>query len=99
VTRPLRVLRQIVAPTGRHRPRREVLLPDEPFPAPSEPVRRGVLTETELSQLLDTEEIVANESADCPACERNTVHAMNSDGSRRCWTCGTTVLPGGEGRG
>jgi ribosomal protein S27AE len=99
VTSPLRVLRQIVAPNGRHRPRRAVLLPDEPFPAPSEPVRRGVLTETELAQLLDAEVIVANESADCPACARSTFHAMHRDGSRRCWTCGTTVVPGGAGRG
>lgn len=33
MTSPMRVLRQIVAPNGRHRAR-PMLLPDEPIPAP-----------------------------------------------------------------
>lgn len=95
MTSPIRVLRQIVAPNGRHRPRRIALLQDEPFATPTEPVRHGVLDEGELRQLLDAEEIVASESADCPSCERNTFHAMNRDGSRRCWTCQTVTPAGG----
>lgn len=94
MTSPIRVLRQIVAPTGRHRPRRIALLPDEPFPAPTEPAQHGVLDEGELTQLLDAEQIVANESADCPSCERNTFHAMNRDGSRKCWTCSHITAAG-----
>lgn len=95
MTSPMRVLRQIVAPNGRHRPRPIRLLPDEPPPAPTGPVRHGVLDEAELTQLLDAEQIVANESADCPSCLRNTFHAMHRDGSRKCWTCQTETLAGG----
>jgi hypothetical protein len=81
--------------TGRHR-QQPVRLLDERFPGPSEPVRRAVLDEADLVQLLDAEQIVANESADCSACERKTFHAMNRDGSRRCWTCSTLTVPGGD---
>jgi hypothetical protein len=84
-------LRQIVAPNGRHRPRRPVLLPDVPLVEQTVPIPHVVLSEGELTQLLDADQVVANESADCPACGRNTFHAMNRDGSRRCWTCATTT--------
>lgn len=96
MTSPIRVLRQIVAPNGKHRDRlrRPLLLPDEPFPAPAEPVRYSLLDEDELEQQLEAGDVVANEFADCPACERNTFHAMHRDGSRRCWTCSTTTIPG-----
>ena len=88
----------IFRPHGQHR--RPLLLPDAPHPAPAEPVQHGVLDEAELTQLLDAEQIVANESADCPACERNTFHAMNRNGSRKCWTCQTTtIVQGGDSRG
>jgi hypothetical protein len=93
VTSPLRVLRQIVAPTGKHRPRRPVLLlPDEPLVEQTVPIPHVVLNETELSQLLDADEIATHEDADCPRCERATAHAVNRDTSRRCWDCGTTTL-------
>jgi hypothetical protein len=85
---PLRVLRQIVAPNGRHRPR-PVLLPDEPIPALTEPLGRAVLTEEQLLQLFDDGEAAVLESAPCPVCDCTTSHAMSRD-SRRCWDCGTT---------
>lgn len=81
---PMRVLRQIVAPTGRHR-RAELAGPG-----------REVLDEVRLEELLDAGEVVANEVAPCPGCGRSTFHAMHRDGSRRCWTCSTATVPGGE---
>lgn len=54
----------------------------------------AVLTEATLEELLSTGAVVANESAPCPSCERTTFHAMHRDGSRCCWTCGTTTLAG-----
>lgn len=91
MTSPIRVLWQIVAPTGRHRPKHLRLLPDMPYEAPSMPVAHAVLSEAELRLLLDTDQVVANESAPCPRCRRATFHGMNRDGSRTCWTCGTTT--------
>lgn len=91
MTRTLRVLRQIVAPNGRHRPRRAVLLPDAPIAPTAEPVPHVVLDADELEQLLDSGDIAAVESARCPKCGRNTVHGMNRDSSRRCFDCGTTT--------
>ncbi|MFB7461233.1 hypothetical protein [Streptomyces sp. NPDC056188] len=55
----------------------------------------AVLDDVVLERLLDTGEVVANESAPCPCCGRTTFHAMHRDGSRRCWTCGTETGPGG----
>jgi hypothetical protein len=83
----LRVLRQIVAPNGRHR-LRPVLLPDEPIPAAA-PTVRAHLTEEQLLRLFDDGEAAVLESAPCPLCDRTTPHAISRD-SRRCWTCGTT---------
>lgn len=92
MTSPLRVLRQIVAPNGRHRPR-PVLLPDEPIPAPAEPVRHAVLTEDQLLRLFDDGEAAVLEGAPCPCCDCTTPHAISRD-SRRCWECGTTSKEG-----
>ncbi|MFE9127018.1 hypothetical protein ACFYOF_16635 [Streptomyces sp. NPDC007148] len=95
MTRPLRVLRQIVAPNGKHRQRRVRLLLDEPV---TQPVAvRQVLDEQVLEELLAAGELVANESAPCGGrCRRTTFHAMHRDGSRTCWTCGTETPAGGQ---
>ena len=69
-------VRHLIRGTGQHR-------------ATTQPAVQAVLTEATLTKLLDNGDVVANESADCPACERNTFHAMFRDGSRRCWTCNT----------
>jgi hypothetical protein len=90
MTSPLRVLRQIVAPNGRHRPR-PVLLPDEPIPALDGPVEHAVLDDDELHRLLEADAVQPIECAPCPCCDRITAHAMNRDSTRRCWTCGTTT--------
>ena len=86
--RPARVLKQIVAPTGRHR-LRPVLLPDEPIPAPVWPITHQVLGEAELTRLLDDGTAEVLSSARCPCCDRFTAHAVPKDGPRRCWECGT----------
>ena len=86
--------RMVPAPAGRHRAKRPLLLPDEPLTEQTMPIPHVVLCETELTQFLDADQVVANESADCPTCCRNTFHAMNRDGSRRCWTCSTTTPAG-----
>lgn len=96
MTKTLRVLRQIVAPTGRHRPRRPVLLPDEPIPAAAVPVRHVVLEESELEQLLDSGDVLANEFDTCPAEQRTTFHALYRNGLRKCWTCGVETVGGAE---
>lgn len=79
---PLRVLRQMIAPTGKHRA--AVGLAEE-FPLDT------LLDEGEFEQLLADGEIEANECAPCPTCSRTTFHAMHTDGSRTCWPCGTTT--------
>jgi hypothetical protein len=91
VTKLLRMARQIVAPTGRHRPRRAVLLPDVPAAPVSEPVPHVVLDEDELEQQLADGDVLANEFDLCSGCDRTTFHALYRDGSRRCWTCSTTT--------
>lgn len=96
MTKTLRVLRQIVAPTGRHRPRRPVLLPDEPIPAAAVPVRHAVLEESELEQLLDSGDALANEFDTCPAEQRTTFHALYRNGLRKCWTCGVETVGGAK---
>jgi hypothetical protein len=87
VTSPIRFLRQVVAPNGRHR-LRPVLLPDEPIPPRAEPVPHVVLDEDTLHRLLNGGDAEVLECADCPVCDRITAHAMSPD-SRRCWVCGT----------
>jgi tRNA(Ile2) C34 agmatinyltransferase TiaS len=89
MTRTLRVLRQIVAPNGKHRPRRAVLLPDQPVTLSVD--FRGLVDEAELERQLDADEIATHEDTDCPKCGRTTAHAVNRDQSRRCWDCGTTT--------
>jgi hypothetical protein len=88
MTSPIRVLRQIVAPNGKHR-LKPLLLPDEPMVPPAGPVLHDVLDEDELARLLDEGAAEPIECAPCPCCYRITAHAMNRDGSRRCRTCGT----------
>ena len=88
MTKTMRVLRQLVAPTGKHRGR-PVLLPDEPVPARSEPIVHSVLDEAQLYRILHDGTAEVLESAECPCCDRFTAHAVQADGGRRCWTCGT----------
>ena len=92
MTSPIRILRQIVAPNGKHR-LRPVLLPDEPIPPATAPTACQVLDEDQLARLLDEGAAEVLECALCPCCDRITAHAMSRD-SRRCWTCGTTSLVG-----
>ena len=87
--RPARVLRQIARPTGRHRPRRPVLLPDEPLAEQTVPIPHVVLDDDELEQLLDCGDVLANEFATCPAQQRRRFHAFYRNGIRKCWTCGS----------
>ncbi|MFF9894921.1 hypothetical protein [Streptomyces longispororuber] len=94
MTSPIRVLRQLVRPTGRHRPR-PPLLPDAPLLPPAGPTPHGVLDEDTLALLLHLDEVVATESAHCERCGRSTAHAMHRDGSRACWTCHTETPAGG----
>ncbi|MFH9072732.1 hypothetical protein [Streptomyces alboflavus] len=90
MTSPFRVLRQIVAPTGRHRPR-PLLLPDVPIDPPAGPVACGVTDEDTLALLLRSEKVVGTEVAHCAECESETAHAMNRNGTRTCWTCSSTT--------
>lgn len=94
MTSPIRVLRQIVAPNGKHRdrPRRPLLLPDEPITRPGTPVPHAVLDEDTLTLLLNTGEVLANEFDKCPNEQRTTYHALYRNGLRKCWTCGTETL-------
>ncbi|MFI1677006.1 hypothetical protein [Streptomyces sp. NPDC020607] len=90
---PLRTLRQLLAPTGRHRGRPEELeqraaleqLLEETSPL------EALLEESTLELLLEDGEVEANECAPCPTCARTTFQALHTDGSRTCWTCGTTT--------
>ncbi|MFD9445000.1 hypothetical protein [Streptomyces sp. NPDC060001] len=82
-------------PSGRHRAKRPLLLPDVPLAEQTQPIRHAVLDENQLTQMLEADEVAVNECADCPACGRTTFHAMHRDGSRRCWTCATWT-PAGE---
>ena len=94
MTSPLRVLRQLVRPTGRHRPQ-PLLLPDEPVLPYAGPIAHGVLDEDTLALLLKGDQAATTGSAYCDRCERKWAHAMHRDGSRTCWTCGTTTPTGG----
>lgn len=73
---PMRALRQIVRPTGRHR-------------APT--VGYGVLDETTLDELLASGDVEENEHRHCGACEKTTFQALHADGTSTCWTCSTTT--------
>ncbi|WP_372352674.1 hypothetical protein [Streptomyces sp. KL116D] len=74
--------------TGQHRA-------TAPAAAPAidldETPRDTLLDEGEFEQLLADGDIEANECAPCPTEQRTTFHAMHTDGSRTCWTCGTTT--------
>ncbi|MEV5977545.1 hypothetical protein [Streptomyces sp. NPDC052114] len=76
-------------PTGRHRY-------DEPAPlAGLDEIPRdgllGLLDEGQVEQLLADGDIEANEQAFCGVEQRTTFHALHTDASRTCWTCGTTT--------
>lgn len=86
---PIRVLRQIVRPNGRHRSR--PLLLDETFLQPDVPVHGTAVSEAELAHLIDEGAVEPLESATCPVCNRYTPHARQADNRLRCWECGTTV--------
>lgn len=75
---------------GRHRPRQPVLLPDEPIHPSTTPVPHAIRDEAHLEQLLDGGMVAANAFATCPAERKQTFHAFDRNGMRRCWTCGET---------
>lgn len=82
MTSPIRVLRQIVAPNGKHRPRRRTVSLTELLGRPSRfpmPPQFGV-----FAQAWD----------DCTPCGKATVGVLHKDG----WTCGEclTSSPAGE---
>lgn len=76
------------APSGRHRAKRPLLLPDQPFAPPTSPVRHALLDEDVLEPLLDCGDVLVNEFATCPAEGRRRFHAFYRNGIRKCWTCG-----------
>ncbi|WP_327671887.1 MULTISPECIES: hypothetical protein [unclassified Streptomyces] len=77
--------RNLFRGSGQHRAK------TAPAVAPEDLPRDVLLDEADVDQLLADGDIEANECAPCPACERTTFHAMHTDGSRTCWTCGTTT--------
>lgn len=87
MTSPLRLLRQIVRPPGRHR----ATDADQPAGLDDQAPRDGLLDDAEVEVLLTEGDIEANESAWCGAEQRITFHAMHADGSRTCWICQTTT--------
>ncbi|NUP38202.1 MAG: hypothetical protein HOY76_14595 [Streptomyces sp.] len=96
MTSPLRVLRQIVAPNGRHRST-GVLLVDEPGGLAVN--SRRVLSEDELLEgwgapVLAPGAVVATSFDDCVPCGKATAGVLHRNG----WTCGeclTSVPAGG----
>ncbi|WP_405960758.1 hypothetical protein OG235_27725 [Streptomyces sp. NBC_00024] len=56
------------------------------------PVVRSVYVS--LDELLDGGEVEANDFDWCPEEQRTRFHALRTDGSRRCWTCGVDSLAG-----
>lgn len=64
MTSPLRYLRQVVAPNGRHRPRRRPLSLDDLLGQPTKPVA-GVFVQT---------------WDDCPDCRKATAGVLHKDG-------------------
>lgn len=96
MTSPLRVLRQIVAPNGRHRSR-PLLLPDKPWESVG--ARGTTLSETELLDgwpELERPELAAVATCfdDCPTCGQATAGVLTKDGWR-CGECFTPVPAGG----
>lgn len=91
MTSPIRVLRQLVAPTGRHRGRGVVLV-DEPGGLAVN--SRSVLGEEELLGPRPAPErapgaAVAQCFDDCHTCRRATAGVLTRDG----WTCGECLTP------
>lgn len=83
-------VRHLIRGRGQHRPRQAVLLPDEPMHPGSAPVLHAIRDEAHLEQLLDGGMVAANAFATCPAERKQTFHAFDRNGMRRCWTCGET---------
>ncbi|WP_319052635.1 hypothetical protein [Streptomyces europaeiscabiei] len=61
----------------------------KPLPTPA--VRSVYVS---LDELLDRDEVEANDFAWCPTERRTRFHAIRRDRSRRCWTCSTEVPAG-----
>ncbi|MGD6750951.1 hypothetical protein [Streptomyces sp. BH105] len=78
-------IRGLFRPTGQHRAVSAPVFDLDDVP------RDALLDDDQVEQLVADGEIEANECAPCPGCERNTFHAMHTDGSRTCWTCATTT--------
>lgn len=91
---PLRAAIEIVAPTGEHRARPAVVLPDEPVPPRTTPIVHGLLSEGELEEQLEHGAVLANEFDMCPDEQKTTFHALYRDGLRKCWTCGCVTAGG-----
>ena len=95
MTRPLRVLRQIVAPNGRHRAGAPLLVHEPGLPVRS----RGVLDEVRLEGILLRPVLPATPFGaavpqawrDCPGCGRATAGVVNKDG----WMCGLCLTVSG----
>ncbi|WAL93936.1 hypothetical protein [Streptomyces sp. Je 1-369] len=79
---PLAVMRRLFHGTGRHRA-------EPSFPPTDESPE--LLDEQALAEAIEDGDIEANDFAFCGAEQRETFHAIHTDGSRTCWTCGTTT--------
>ncbi|MFF8656770.1 hypothetical protein [Streptomyces huasconensis] len=79
---PYTAVRRLLRSPGRHRPG------TPPAPAAESP---AFLEERALVEAIEDGDIEANEWAFCTAEQRTTFHAIHTDGSRTCWTCGTTT--------
>ena len=91
MTSPIRVLRQIVAPNGRHRAKAGLLASERSYPV--RPGRR-VLSENELLEgwplpVFVPGAVVAQCFDDCPTCRKATAGALTKDG----WRCGECLQP------
>ncbi|MBW5420231.1 hypothetical protein GKQ77_01430 [Streptomyces sp. BG9H] len=75
---PVAAVRNLLRGPGRHRPGAL------PAPVDESPV---LLDEQVLTAAIADGDIEANEFAFCGAEQRETFHAIHSDGSRTCWTC------------
>lgn len=64
----------------------------ERSPLPKPPARR--VDYVSLEELLDGDEVEANDFAWCPAEQRRRFHAVRRDSSRRCWTCSAETPAG-----
>lgn len=72
---PMRVLRQLFHPAGRHRA----------------PAGHGLLDEDQLDGLLEDGDAEENDNRHCSGCSRTTYQRVHADGSHTCWTCGTNT--------